>query len=338
MKAAIRFVLLTFIAVLPAMRGASADELEDRRTIADETVTLLKSEDFAKLEELADIYRRTQSRTSSGLWKLTLFYSGLSMGCHDEKPDSPAWVTIEQRMGKWVQQYPDSPTSHLAYAKMLINHAWSYRGCGYADEVKEENWKPFYDYVGQARSYLEAHKAVAAKDPRWYELMADVALAQGWSDRQFSGMIEEGLEKSPGFYELYFSAIDFYTPKWGSSSRKIEKFARQSVERAREAEGEGLYARIYWYASQTQYDERLFWESRVDWPEMKKGIDDVLAHYPDQWNINNFARFACMAQDQAKTKELMDRIEGEPLWEAWRRVDNFDQCKAFAVGATPQLE
>jgi hypothetical protein len=106
--------------------------------------------------------------------------------------------------------------------------------------------------------------------------------------------------------------------------------AREGLERTRPIEGFAMYARIYWYASQTQYDDRLFSESLVDWTAMKSGINEVLNKYPDSWNINNFAKFACLSKDKAKTAELIARITDAPLMAVWRTPSFFQQCKVWA--------
>lgn len=62
---------------------------------------------------------------------------------------------------------------------------------------------------------------------------------------------------------MYFNAVDFLLPKWHGSNEAIEAFARKSVKTTAEQDGQGMYARIYWYASQTNYGMRLFTDSAV---------------------------------------------------------------------------
>jgi len=64
---------------------------------------------------------------------------------------------------------------------------------------------------------------------------------------------------------------------------------------------------------------------------MSKGIDDVLAKYPDQWNINNFAFFSCLAEDKAKSREIISKIQGGPISLAWFNDMRFyNACKKWA--------
>lgn len=123
--------------------------------------------------------------------------------------------------------------------------------------------------------------------------------------------------------------MEYNAPKWGGSAQAIEDFARAAVGRTRKTEGEGMYARIYWYAAQSQYHDQLFSQSKVDWPTMKRGIHDVLARYPDAWNLNNFARFACLAGDRAEAQALAARVGDIPDADVWNRDrGEFQACRA----------
>jgi hypothetical protein len=63
---------------------------------------------------------------------------------------------------------------------------------------------------------------------------------------------------------------------------------------------------------------------------MKKGIDDVLKRYPDQWNINNFALFACLAKDKKMAKELLDLIKEPPMLQVWKSESKYLRYKSWA--------
>jgi hypothetical protein len=63
---------------------------------------------------------------------------------------------------------------------------------------------------------------------------------------------------------------------------------------------------------------------------MERGIDDVIARYPDAWNLNNFAKFACLALDRAKTKELLGRIGDSIVPQAWSSKSQLEQCARWS--------
>ncbi|WP_204336481.1 hypothetical protein, partial [Proteus mirabilis] len=78
-----------------------------------------------------------------------------------------------------------------------------------------------------------------------------------------------------------------------------------------------------------EYEDRLFTESKVNWPTMKRGFEDVLSRYPSPWNLQSFAYFACQANDPVKARELLAQIQ-EPIVGAWRDTANYFRC-SFAL-------
>jgi hypothetical protein len=333
-----RNVFVTAVCALFMAPGVAwGDELTERAAIQRRVSQLYLQGKFQELEKIGDDYLQTKARTGSGLWKTTVYHGTFALIFNVDRKEEEYWSRLEQPARKWVEAHPQSAPARLAYAQWLMNRGWSFRGSGYAHTVRPEDWKPFREYTQKARSYLEEHKAVASKNPNWYVLMAIVGNRQSWPEERFAALVEEGLNREPFFYQLYFSALDYYTPKWGGSAAAVEQFAQDAVKRTRSVEGYGMYARIYWYASQSQYNVRLFTESQANWASMKRGIDDVLKKYPDNWNIQNFALFACLAEDKAKTAELFARIEGHPIMEAWGETSNFNQCKAWATAEGPPI-
>jgi hypothetical protein len=292
-----RFVFACLLLLgLSALAGA--EELQERATIQSQVYDLMWSEDFGALESIADSYRTSKARTSSGLWKLTLFYAGIERAFQRQGADWAHRIALD-----WTDRYPQSAAAHLAYAQALPDPK-------------------------TARAYLEAHKSVAAQDPRWYEMMAEIACGQGWPQPRFAPIIDEALDRTPEYYPVYFAAAEYYSPKCGGSTAELEAFARMAVERTRDTDGWGLYARIYWYASQTVFGDQLFTASEVSWADMKKGMDDVLRQYADGWNLANFVRFACLKGDGQMMKQLTDRMD-ERAWSIWDAQNYSADCKAL---------
>lgn len=334
MRALTQFVIAASMSGILIAGTAFGDELRERIETRNDVVAMIMSEEFTALEALGANYRTTKSRTSSGLWQLTLFYSGVSSAYTDSAYTPGYWMRADFAATKWITHFPRSATARLAYATMLLNHAWSFRGIGPARDVKPENWELFGDRMQKARAYLDQYKYIAASDPHWYELMASVARAQRWPESIFAKMIAEGLDREPLFYQTYFAAMDYYAAKWRDDPAALERFAQMAVERTKSVEGFAMYARIYWYAAQTQFGNRVFVDTQVNWATMKKGINDVLKRFPDVWNIQNFALFACMANDKAKTAELMTRVGERPIMEIWGSPAIFRRCKDWDFNRT----
>jgi hypothetical protein len=308
-----------------------ADELRQRQELTETVTTRFFAEDFDALERLATEFRTGKSRSASGTWRLTHFYYAFNSALPSREKDDGFWSRANAIADRWVQRYPRSPTAHMVRATVLVRHGWKFRGGGYASSVDPAAWPPFFKKLGEAKDYLRRHKDVASVDPHWYDSMAQIATAEGWDSRDFEALVDEGLTREPLYYQLYFSAVTFYLPKWGGDAGQIESFANAAVKRTQKEEGYALYARIYWVASQYQYGSDLFTRTGVVWPKMKRGIADVLARYPDQWNINNFAHFACLAGDRDEARKLIGRMSGVPIMQAWKTVETFSRCQAWAA-------
>jgi len=321
---------------------AVSTELAHRANIKQQSRDYFKSNNFKELEALADRLRSRSERTPSGVWKLTFFYTGM-------RPPAPRgidqegenyWKTMAENFWKgkedkyrlWKQAYPESATANIFYAQLLVQKAWFYRGKGYAHTVSQEQWIKFFQNLNLALDHLNKIKALSSHDPAWYDIMLAVARGLGWDGREYSALLDEALEMHPYYYPIYFEAVYNLAPRWNGSLKSMDDFARRAVELTRDKEGTGMYARVYWYVSQSLYSEELFSKSLVSWPVMSQGIDDVLARYPDQWNINNFAYFACLARDRNKTNELILRIEGEENKKVWGKGDFYSQCKSWSSG------
>lgn len=317
---------LFFFALVIYSASVFSDELQSREEIASLSKSLFSIGDFSGLNALGSRYLESESRTSSGLWELTLFYSGLADIPNSRVPGPSYWSSLKDRANNWIGIDSSLSFAHIFYVDILISEAWMYRGNNWGSEVRKEDWVLFHETIQSARDYLLENESIKYSDPRWYEQMLVVARAQGWELEEFYELLDEALEAYPNYYEIYFRAFNYLQPRWHGSVAEIEKFADYAVSKSSATEGNGMYTRFYWYASQTEYGHSLFSESDVRWEEMKKGILDVVDMYPDQWNINNFAVFSCLAGDVEQTRELMSMIEGRPNIRVWESGNFYNQC------------
>jgi hypothetical protein len=329
--------VLLFIAVFSINKPCAATEIDERKKISLLVQDAFAHGRFAEITELADRYRIDKSRTGGGLWKLSVLYSGIDDAINNETVGDdlvPMFRAIDSKMQRWVALQPNSPTAHLAYAHAKMRNAWRMRGGGYADTVTPDGWKLFAAYVEGTRFYLEKTKAIAAIDPHWYEMMLSIAIYQSWDEKRFGVMFDAATAREPLFYQTWFAAVSYFLPKWRGDVKYVELFAQLAASKTAATEGAGMYARIYWYASQSQFGDDIFRDSLANWPKMKLGFDDVLARYPDAWNYNNYGKFACLARDKKTTNELLRKIGKHPIPEAWGTRGLIEKCRAWAKSGT----
>lgn len=326
----------------PVGASAATAPIDAETQLRDEITNKVKSAwakgDFAQLDAMAESYARTQAKTLSGKWELSVFYAGLSDAieipwdadgylavsdgmCSCKVPD-PAryqeadrrWDAVFAKAEQWVERFPASPHARIALAQYFVNRAWFYRGTGPSNAVPEAAWPKVSRYIEEARTTLIKCKSQCIADPQWFEVIFFVAAAQSWTHEQIDDQVKDLLDRGQAYVPGYQSAARLLLPKWGGTYEDVETFAQLAVARTQKAEGTGMYARIYWNLGD---GPALFAATRADWPTMKRGFEEILAKYPDPRNLNGEAMFACEAGDGATFKAVMKQLGNRIIPSIW---------------------
>lgn len=287
---------------------------------------------FDELERVADESRKNNVTISDGQPKLAAIYGGvagcLSSGCYNRLSEAQ-WQDRYQLLLEWRKKAPQSVTAEIALASFFIEHAWAIRGQGYANTVRSEAWPGFHESMEIALKHLEGATPAAKNDPGWYAAMLAVGVAQGWKIERFEHIYKKGTEKYPLYLPLYFKASSYFAPRWYGAPATLRAFIEKSVAATRSQLGETLYARLNW----SLWTQEMFKNGQADWPRMKTGFERIVADYPDPWNVNNFAKFACLAGDRATIISLLDKIGDRPIEAAWGTIQYYHQCVDYAIKA-----
>ena len=311
------------------IQPSKQSELSIRKDISSEAANAFLSGSFEKLENYYSIYRQRTSRTPGGRWKLQFFYVGILPANLEDERD---WIEAETKILKWIKLYPKSPAPYIVYSDFLIKRAWYFRGEASAKDVSREAWELFNQNIDLARSTLEKSKEIASVDPQWYANMVTVAKTQSWSKKEVKKLLYEALSKEPYYQQTYHEAFSYMLPKWSGSFEEAENFAEDAVAITNKCEGRGMYARLYWRAfnNDREFTNKPFDSAQVDWKKFSEGFEDILVRYPDSWNVNNYARFACLARDKAKARKWINKIGSKPVIEAWDQEGvNFTDCQKW---------
>jgi hypothetical protein len=319
-----------------------ASELKERDTIRNNAANLFLSKQFSVLNKLVLTYIETEEKTSSGVWKLSYVYDGVSKLTRVK-------MTIEKRKKleelamEYIEKYPDLSISYLVYTDMLINHAWMFKKDFYSYRIK--NHKEYYIQISKAKRILNYDINNFVRDPHWYELMLIIAREEKWSKGEYSQFLDQAIKQFPDYLHIYFAAVDYLLPNpfhhhteffqndgdKKNHENEIDQLAIRAVEETKSLYKKGMYARIHWYVlSKCSLNKPLFKKSKVNWEQMKVSLRDVIQQYPVQWNINNYARYACLAADPVATHQLINQIKGEPIMLAWQEKSFFERCKTWA--------
>jgi hypothetical protein len=141
----------------------------------------------------------------------------------------------------------------------------------------------------------------------------------------FSTAWAEGVAR-PGYLPLLFQESQYLQPRWYGTETQLRGTSQKRGHTEKSENAQILYARLQWAASGD-----MFTSGRTDWARMKAGFERMIALHPDHWNLNNYAKFACMAGDWSKVLELRQRIGDHVLESAW--FGNRDAAEACASRA-----
>ena len=312
--------------------GANSDELDVRYEIADEAAGLFIRGNFSALDDLAAKYRTEDERTPAGSPKLKHFYDGILETVPPDKDDDKAWQSLFDKADEWISSNQNSATPQIAKASLLMQRAWAFRGpvndwsLGFIDEFR------FRQYAKKARVQLQDNHDLASRDPNYYVILIATLAASEFDEAEFYVELNKGLTSFPNYDPLYLAAVRFYMPQWygksGAMYLELERLAERSIRRTESLRGLEIYARIYWAAGQDRKTGLYIFDAmNGDHDLMSQGMRDLVERYPDQWNFEHVAFFACLIDDYELAGALLEKIE-TPIYEsAWYRFENFEICK-----------
>jgi hypothetical protein len=313
-------------AAAPAMPYSA--ELAEQTIIFNDAKAAATAKDFAALNRMETEFRATRSRTSSGNWKLAVFYAWIPSVVPYQKPGEKCEFVAGPFLDAWAAADRKQPAPYIAKANLLVRYAWCFRGSGMGNEVAETAWAPFRANVEAAYQLLVSHKDIASIDPEYYAVMEDIYKAQGRDKDEFKALLTEAAAREPYYYNIYFSAYHYYQPQWFGSNEEIDALARFAADQTEEQDGKGAYARLYWYL--TECDCRLD-ETAVDRSLLKTAMQDVVDRYPADWNTAHFAKMSCELGEIGKAAHFLGKLKQND-GEAWSDKTEWEACKRATSG------
>ena len=281
---------------------------------------------FVAINDLAGRMRQQRSRLADGRWELPLVTGAVTwdLPAHDDA----AWQARLVQIDDWIASTPRDSTPYLAKATVLVAYAWDARGGGWASTVDEAGWRLFKERLAAAQQVLESSSAISRASPVWYETMQRVALGLSWPEPAYVKLFDEAVQREPTYYIFYFNAAQYFLPRWQGRPGDLARFVDGAVNRTQGKEGQTLYARIYW-SLLWAFQGETFAPDRAKWPRMRQGFEDILRSYPDNWNENAFAFYACMAEDWP-TYLRATRLMTHPEPRMWMSGLDINSCSQRA--------
>lgn len=321
-----------------AQGSTSGTEATARASVATEAMQYLRRADYQNLEVLYEKLKKPDQRTPSGIWKLAIFYNQLR-DFSQRKRDPVYWNTMQLLAQDWQKKFPQSVPARIFQVYLYWNRVIAYRGVAAYSTLNAADKEEVASNSAEALKVLAYMKANAAsaKDPEWYRAMLNVLpYSKQYSAAELDRVLAEGMQLYPNYHEMYFAAGFFSLSNWSGNPNAVEKMAKRAKLAPGNKEKRSMYARIYWYLNQVAYQGKIFELSHVDWAEMSLSFSDLVALYPDPWNLNAYAYFACQAQDYATMKRVLKQIDKQLIFIVWgeKGYVNYDECtKQVATNA-----
>jgi len=292
-------------------------ESKDMDDIDDQVVALIKDRDFDSLDELAAKLRASKEAYANGLWKLSEVYASLV------PPDEAAKDEWENRMADlhdWVDAKPDSINARVALAYFLASYAWNARGGGYANTVKDDDWKLFNERLNEAMDVLKEAKNLNLKEPCpvYWSTMMKAALGLQLDRNQFDDIFNQAIDNTPVYVPIYRQRAVYLMPRWDGSEGELESDLEKSADRIGGDDGDMLYAQVVWNIHTSASSDNVFKENNFSWPRVNRGFAAIEKRFPDSLAaISEHAYLAAYAGDDETTREYLKKTEGKADLAVW---------------------
>ena len=291
-------------AAVPSLSRAGTDPL------AVKTMQAFWKGDFAALEKENERLRQDKHLRPDGELDLEYFRLGLGAVINRETDhDEPYLRELETLTLQWATEHPKSSLAHILHAKVLMKHAWSYRGGVYTEVVPPDAWADFRNYMQRAADYLKAHADVVLTDSTAHVVLLEIGNDLGWDIETLKTIQQDGLKRNPDDIMLYLGMVKPLLPKSHGNARILDKYIREVTKQTQADYGTGMYTRLYSMAAEQDFGHALFENSLVDWPTMKKGYEDMFARFPNSpERRNRYAYMACLAKDRPTLVALLAEL------------------------------
>ena len=280
--------------------------------------------DMDQLERWCAELIRDKTRDLDGRWTIDAYHNGFDT--YVWRTQGEATQTAFDRVTLWKTRHPDSACAPIVEAD--FNFALALREL-YSGYMSHEDMKHARNTLAEAERLLDAAQALAVVNPEWYAQKIHLAQQRNGAPHESMRYFAEGLKRHPDYFASAFSMVLHFLPRNGGDWDDVENFATLAAQASQATQKQSLYARVYWYVSQVEGNPgKMFRSTKVQWRKMRAGFDELMEMWPKSgWNLNNYAAFACRAED-AETYGRLRRSIGEQNYfpQAWGAQANIPAC------------
>ncbi|MBR0566084.1 hypothetical protein J5J83_08145 [Azoarcus sp. L1K30] len=301
------------------LEGTRDEELLSRNAVAKEAWDSVRYADYEKLESLYQSLLQKNERTPAGTSKLAIFYNQLNAFLPPNA--SAAQKKAAFQMAKdWTRAAPASVAARIFLANISAKAG---RGGNRMLSSQEDLKLEAIQANEQAITLLEMIRQDAKNDPEWYRAMVNLLSETNAVSGEIEGVVQQAMNEHINYPELYFAAARNLYSHADNATTRVETLAKDATNATRKAQGQAMYARVYWYLDQLVYEGKLFEKSNAHWADMKQGFEDMVERYPAAWNLNAYAYFACQAGDYNTMNQVLGRLRGQLIFSVWASRKGF---------------
>jgi hypothetical protein len=315
----------------PAPAGASEDGARQENDYKTEIMMDFVRKDYDALEQAARGNRSPTARFGGGSWRVWGYYDGLAAPPTGDSATDDDWNAQIDALKAWVAARPESAAARIALAGAYDNFGGKARGDGYADSVSDEGWRLYDERLALAASTLVDAAKLKERDPYWFSLMFDVALAQGWSQSQAKALVDAAISFEPSYYHVYRQYANFLLPKWYGEPGDAQSFANSVSAQIGGKEGDFVYFEIATTIACGCNSDDVSQLQPLSWPKIKEGYAAMGQLYGySSLKTNRFAYLAVLEHDKRAAQAAFAVIGDDWEPKVWHKQVDFLNAKVWA--------
>lgn len=295
------------------------EELLSRNAVAKEAWEAVRYADLEKLEALYRALLQKNERTPAGTSKLAIYYNQLNAFLPSNANAGQKKAAL-QMAKEWTRAAPASGAAHIFLANIVARASSGGNSILSSPEALRHAEIQANE---QAITHLKAFRQEAKNDPEWHRAMVNLLSEPNAVPGALERAVQQAISEHVDYPELYFAAARHLLSHSDNAARRIDDLAMDAAKATREAQGQTMYARVYWYLDQLEYQGKLFERSNARWTDMKRGFDDMVERYPAAWNLNAYAYFACQAGDYKTMDQVLGRLGNQLIFRVWATRKGF---------------
>ncbi len=156
------------------------------------------------------------------------------------------WTKRLALIEEWIAARPHSATPHLVLADFYVNYAWYARGSGWANQVKEWQWKQFRDRLYLSADQLQQALAFGPPSPEWFSIaqVSILGAGDGTDANLFNSVTRLANSFYPDYVTAYTNKVYYLQPRWYGKDQQWVEYAKKEADALAGDEGDKLYARM----------------------------------------------------------------------------------------------